>query len=178
MGKQESQPRVAAQASGPLCAGKPVNFDDYGDIHVPATILKTFLRELPQPLLTPKAYEQVLGITSKYQPRARLGRGGLPAFCCHLALQAREGLPQPGRLPASARPPVSMAGSGHQPQWARWQGGQGRVGCGSWQSKCSVHGGSVTESELVPPGHQQALVLKGTLAGIGEDLAPGSALGP
>ncbi|XP_015991217.2 rho GTPase-activating protein 8 isoform X1 [Rousettus aegyptiacus] len=44
--------------------GKPVNFDDYGDIHVPATILKTFLRELPQPLLTPKAYEQVLGITS------------------------------------------------------------------------------------------------------------------
>ncbi|ELK07925.1 rho GTPase-activating protein 8 isoform X2 [Pteropus alecto] len=44
--------------------GKPVNFDDYGDIQVPATILKTFLRELPQPLLTFKAYEQVLGITS------------------------------------------------------------------------------------------------------------------
>ncbi|XP_039719142.1 rho GTPase-activating protein 8 isoform X2 [Pteropus medius] len=44
--------------------GKPVNFDDYGDIHVPATILKTFLRELPQPLLTFEAYEQVLGITS------------------------------------------------------------------------------------------------------------------
>ncbi|XP_070267373.1 rho GTPase-activating protein 8 isoform X2 [Myotis yumanensis] len=44
--------------------GKPVNFDDYGDAHIPAAVLKTFLRELPQPLLTSKAYEQVLGITS------------------------------------------------------------------------------------------------------------------
>nr|XP_035939958.1 rho GTPase-activating protein 8 isoform X2 [Halichoerus grypus]XP_035939959.1 rho GTPase-activating protein 8 isoform X2 [Halichoerus grypus] len=43
--------------------GKPVNFDDYGDIHIPAVILKTFLRELPQPLLTFSAYEQILGIT-------------------------------------------------------------------------------------------------------------------
>ncbi|XP_072862713.1 rho GTPase-activating protein 8 isoform X3 [Chlorocebus sabaeus] len=43
--------------------GKPVNFDDYGDIHIPAVILKTFLRELPQPLLTFQAYEQILGIT-------------------------------------------------------------------------------------------------------------------
>nr|XP_045007461.1 rho GTPase-activating protein 8 isoform X3 [Jaculus jaculus] len=44
--------------------GKPVNFDDYGDIHIPAVILKTFLRELPEPLLTFRAYEQILGITS------------------------------------------------------------------------------------------------------------------
>ncbi|XP_036615068.1 rho GTPase-activating protein 8-like isoform X5 [Trichosurus vulpecula] len=44
--------------------GKPVNFDDYGDIHIPAVILKTFLRELPQPLLTFEAYEQILAITS------------------------------------------------------------------------------------------------------------------
>ncbi|XP_059743179.1 rho GTPase-activating protein 8 isoform X2 [Bos taurus] len=43
--------------------GKPVNFDDYGDIHLPAVILKTFLRELPQPLLTFEAYEQILEIT-------------------------------------------------------------------------------------------------------------------
>uniref|UniRef100_A0A8C3SK92 Rho GTPase-activating protein 8 n=1 Tax=Chelydra serpentina TaxID=8475 RepID=A0A8C3SK92_CHESE len=47
---------------GPL--GKPVNFDDYGDIHIPAVILKTFLRELPQPLLTFESYDQILGITS------------------------------------------------------------------------------------------------------------------
>ncbi|XP_027622556.1 LOW QUALITY PROTEIN: rho GTPase-activating protein 8 [Tupaia chinensis] len=44
--------------------GKPVNFDDYGDIHVPAVTLKTFLRELPQPLLTFTAYEQILELTS------------------------------------------------------------------------------------------------------------------
>ncbi|XP_075408721.1 rho GTPase-activating protein 8 [Tenrec ecaudatus] len=44
--------------------GKPVNFDDYGDSHVPAVILKAFLRELPQPLMTFEAYEQILGITS------------------------------------------------------------------------------------------------------------------
>ncbi|XP_057342277.1 rho GTPase-activating protein 8 [Manis pentadactyla] len=44
--------------------GKPVNFDDYGDIHIPAVILKAFLRELPQPLLTFRAYEHILSITS------------------------------------------------------------------------------------------------------------------
>lgn len=44
--------------------GKPVNLGDYGDAHVPAAVLKAFLRELPQPLLTLTAYEQVLDITS------------------------------------------------------------------------------------------------------------------
>ncbi|XP_045146695.1 rho GTPase-activating protein 8 [Echinops telfairi] len=44
--------------------GKPVDFDHYGDSHVPAVILKAFLRELPQPLLTFEAYELILGITS------------------------------------------------------------------------------------------------------------------
>ncbi|NXV72226.1 RHG08 protein, partial [Atlantisia rogersi] len=43
--------------------GKSVNFDDYNDIHIPAVILKTFLRELPQPLLTFECYDQILGIT-------------------------------------------------------------------------------------------------------------------
>lgn len=41
-----------------------MNFDDYGDIHVPAVLLKTFLRELPQPLLTFEAYEQIMDITN------------------------------------------------------------------------------------------------------------------
>ncbi|XP_029424979.1 rho GTPase-activating protein 8 isoform X2 [Nannospalax galili] len=44
--------------------GKPVSFADYGDMHLPAVILKTFLRELPQPLLTFQAYEQILEITN------------------------------------------------------------------------------------------------------------------
>ncbi|NXX57070.1 RHG08 protein, partial [Scopus umbretta] len=43
--------------------GKSVNFDDYHDIHIPAVILKTFLRELPQPLLTFECYDHILGIT-------------------------------------------------------------------------------------------------------------------
>ncbi|XP_064372952.1 rho GTPase-activating protein 8 isoform X3 [Dromaius novaehollandiae] len=44
--------------------GKSVNFDDYDDIHIPAVILKTFLRELPEPLLTFECYDHILGITS------------------------------------------------------------------------------------------------------------------
>ncbi|NXW62338.1 RHG08 protein, partial [Eurystomus gularis] len=44
--------------------GKSVNFDDYHDIHIPAVILKTFLRELPQPLLTFECYDHILEITS------------------------------------------------------------------------------------------------------------------
>ncbi|MBN3307980.1 RHG08 protein, partial [Amia calva] len=44
--------------------GKPVNFDDYNDIHIPAVILKTFLRELSQPLLTFDLYETILGIVT------------------------------------------------------------------------------------------------------------------
>ncbi|XP_031438839.1 rho GTPase-activating protein 8 [Clupea harengus] len=43
--------------------GKPVNFEQYGDVHVPAVILKTFLRELPEPLLTFTLYDQILDIT-------------------------------------------------------------------------------------------------------------------
>lgn len=62
---REAEPRPQPAVS---CAGKPVNFDDYGDIHVPAVILKTFLRELPQPLLTFEAYEQILDITSTCLP--------------------------------------------------------------------------------------------------------------
>nr|XP_058164898.1 rho GTPase-activating protein 8 isoform X1 [Dasypus novemcinctus] len=66
--------------------GKPVDFDDYGDVHVPAVVLKTFLRELPQPLLTFEAYEQVLGITSVESSlrvtRCRQILQGLPAHNC------------------------------------------------------------------------------------------------
>ncbi|XP_058046518.1 rho GTPase-activating protein 8 [Ahaetulla prasina] len=44
--------------------GKTVDFDDYGDIHIPGVILKAFLRELPEPLLTFPMYDQVIQITS------------------------------------------------------------------------------------------------------------------
>ncbi|KAJ7987941.1 hypothetical protein DPEC_G00318460 [Dallia pectoralis] len=42
--------------------GKPVVFDLYGDVHVPAVILKTFLRELPEPLVTFTLYDHILEI--------------------------------------------------------------------------------------------------------------------
>ncbi|XP_075066357.1 rho GTPase-activating protein 8 isoform X2 [Mixophyes fleayi] len=44
--------------------GKVVDFDAYGDVHVPAGILKTFLRELPEPLLTSDSFQPILEITS------------------------------------------------------------------------------------------------------------------
>lgn len=42
--------------------GKSVNFEQYGDVHVAAVILKTFLRELPEPLLTFRVYSHVQDI--------------------------------------------------------------------------------------------------------------------
>ncbi|KAF0028731.1 hypothetical protein F2P81_017836 [Scophthalmus maximus] len=45
--------------------GKPVNFDEFSDVHVPAVILKTFLRDLPEPLLTFRVYGQVQDVLSE-----------------------------------------------------------------------------------------------------------------
>uniref|UniRef100_A0AAQ5X7P2 Rho-GAP domain-containing protein n=1 Tax=Amphiprion ocellaris TaxID=80972 RepID=A0AAQ5X7P2_AMPOC len=39
--------------------GKPVNLDKYEDVHVAAVILKTFLREHPEPLLTFRLYSSI-----------------------------------------------------------------------------------------------------------------------
>ncbi|XP_041071766.1 rho GTPase-activating protein 8-like isoform X2 [Carcharodon carcharias] len=44
--------------------GKPIEFEEYGDEHIPAVILKTFLRELPQPLLTSQIYDQIQSISA------------------------------------------------------------------------------------------------------------------
>ncbi|KAM7055777.1 LOW QUALITY PROTEIN: rho GTPase-activating protein 8 [Acridotheres tristis] len=52
--------------------GKSLNFDDYQDIHTPAVILKTFLRELPQPLLTFDSFDHILEITSILSLTAKL----------------------------------------------------------------------------------------------------------
>ncbi|XP_063302795.1 rho GTPase-activating protein 8 isoform X1 [Pelobates fuscus] len=43
--------------------GKPVNFDESDDPHIPAVVLKSFLRELPEPLLTFGSYQRILEIT-------------------------------------------------------------------------------------------------------------------
>lgn len=36
-----------------------MDYDVYQNVHVPAVILKSFLRELPEPLLTFRVYNQV-----------------------------------------------------------------------------------------------------------------------
>lgn len=42
-----------------------MDFDQYNDLHLPAVILKTFLRELPEPLLTFDLYPHVVGFLSE-----------------------------------------------------------------------------------------------------------------
>lgn len=49
-----------------LPSGKPVSFEQYSDVHVPAVILKTFLRELPEPLLTFTLYNHIQDLTSEF----------------------------------------------------------------------------------------------------------------
>ncbi|NXY46433.1 RHG01 protein, partial [Ceuthmochares aereus] len=44
--------------------GVPVDFQEYEEIHLPAVILKTFLRELPEPLLTFDLYSHVVNFQS------------------------------------------------------------------------------------------------------------------
>ena len=42
--------------------GETVDFAAYNDVHVPAVILKTFLRELPEPLLTFELYNHIVSL--------------------------------------------------------------------------------------------------------------------
>ncbi|KAF7694033.1 rho GTPase-activating protein 8-like [Silurus meridionalis] len=53
--------------------GKPVSFEQYSDVHVPAVILKTFLRELPEPLFTFTLYNQIQDLT-KVESSLRVSR--------------------------------------------------------------------------------------------------------
>lgn len=42
------------------CLGDDLDFTVYGDVHIPAVLIKTFLRDLPEPLLTFEKYQTVL----------------------------------------------------------------------------------------------------------------------
>lgn len=68
--------------------GKPVNFDLYEDVHVAAVVLKTFLRELPEPLLTFRTYgriQELLAVESSLRvSRSRQVLESLPEH--HLAV--------------------------------------------------------------------------------------------
>ncbi|CAF0863435.1 unnamed protein product [Adineta ricciae] len=43
--------------------GQPVAFQQYGDVHLAACVLKTFLRNLTEPLLTYKLYPELIGLS-------------------------------------------------------------------------------------------------------------------
>jgi len=43
-------------------AGAAVDFDRLGDVHIPAAILKSFLRQLPEPLLTYDLYDHIIHV--------------------------------------------------------------------------------------------------------------------
>ncbi|XP_053304825.1 rho GTPase-activating protein 1 [Spea bombifrons] len=49
--------------------GVQVSFQDYEDVHLPAVILKTFLRELPDPLLTYNLYNFVVSFSNLEQEK-------------------------------------------------------------------------------------------------------------
>lgn len=58
---------VIFPVSGSLCAcvGLPVDFNQLGDVHLPAAILKSFLRQLPEPLLTYDLYDHIIRVQSE-----------------------------------------------------------------------------------------------------------------
>ena len=39
-----------------------MDFDELGDVHIPAAILKSFLRQLPEPLLTYDLYDHIIRV--------------------------------------------------------------------------------------------------------------------
>lgn len=46
--------------------GATVNFTEMEDVHLAAVILKTFLRELPEPLLTYQLYNDIVNFTCMF----------------------------------------------------------------------------------------------------------------
>lgn len=58
---------VWAFLSSYIISGKDVNYSNPEDIHCAAVIIKRFLRELPEPILTFKLYETIITSSSKCQ---------------------------------------------------------------------------------------------------------------
>jgi len=43
-------------------AGVEVNFVELGNVHIPAAMLKSFLRQLPEPLLTYELHDHIIHV--------------------------------------------------------------------------------------------------------------------
>ncbi|EPY83995.1 Rho-GTPase-activating protein isoform 1-like protein [Camelus ferus] len=79
--EQDPIPLVLRETVAYLQAhGLPVDFDHYNELHLPAVILKTFLRELPEPLLTFDLYPHVVGFLSEYIDESQRVEATLQVF--------------------------------------------------------------------------------------------------
>ncbi|KAM6074543.1 rho GTPase-activating protein 1 isoform 2-T2 [Chlamydotis macqueenii] len=58
--RRSANTQVVREVQQKYNTGVPVDFQQYEDVHLPAVILKTFLRELPEPLLTFGLYSHVV----------------------------------------------------------------------------------------------------------------------
>ena len=47
-------------------SGDTIDFDKFQDIHIPAAILKSFLRQLPEPLMTYDQYDHLVKVQSRF----------------------------------------------------------------------------------------------------------------
>ncbi|NXX74648.1 RHG01 protein, partial [Urocolius indicus] len=62
--RRSASKQIVSEVQQKYNMGEPVDFQQYDDIHLPAVILKTFLRELPEPLLTFNLYNHVVNFQS------------------------------------------------------------------------------------------------------------------
>lgn len=62
--RRSASTQVVREVQQKYNIGTPVDFQQYDDVHLTAVILKTFLRELPEPLLTFNLYNYVVGFSS------------------------------------------------------------------------------------------------------------------
>ena len=47
-----------------LYAGHPIQLEQYDNVHLAASVLRSFLRDLPEPLLTSRLYPELLGLSA------------------------------------------------------------------------------------------------------------------
>ncbi|XP_035758795.1 rho GTPase-activating protein 1 isoform X3 [Egretta garzetta] len=73
--RRSANTQVVREVQQKYNMGVPVDFQQYEDVHLPAVILKTFLRELPEPLLTFALYSHVVTFQSECG-------GGESCGCC------------------------------------------------------------------------------------------------
>lgn len=105
--RRSANSKIVKEVQGLLNSGEPVNFDDQAGcqangVHVAAVILKTFLRELEEPLLSFKLFEDVISFKNPQHHQHDLisASTSLPSASSHLSQVA--GSCNSNRTPAGA----------------------------------------------------------------------------